>query len=277
MDIRVVLAVAPLVLLAACSSSNSSSSKLSTGVVTAKAGELKLSGSSDDAKKAAQFLIDKKLVQKSNDGKLVLAAANFNGSSTGNSGYDAGMNALKTGAISNPVFSGVKGYYGDTSDVFLRDPAAAGFEYQTFGQVFDQRGSLGYVSVGHTYSPADTANITATYKGGAMGTFDGASEVISDMTAKLNWGASAKTLEVTTSNSHISTNNIANTRYTPISKDTRFDFTETMTWNAAESQFKNNNATGRLYGKNEASEVGGTIDKVIDGKTYLGAYGGVKQ
>ncbi len=275
MNIRVVLAVAPLMLLTACSL-DLTSNKSSTGLVSTTSSELKLSGH-EDAKKAAQFLIDKKLVQKSNDGKLVLATANFNGSSTGNSGYDAGMNALKTGAISNPVFSGVKGYYSDTSDVYLRDPAAAGFEYQTFGQVFDQYGSVGYVSVGSVYSPADTANITATYKGGAMGTFDGTSEVISDMTATLNWGANAKTLEVTTSNSHISTNNITNGNYTPISRDTRFDFTETMTWNSTEGQFKNDNATGRLYGQNEASEVGGTIDKMIDGKAYLGAYGGVKQ
>lgn len=272
------LAITPLVLLAACSSSNSSSNKVSSAVVGANLSELKLYGH-EDAQKTAQFLTDNKLVQKGSDGKLVLAAADFEASSTGDLDfvYDAGMNALKTGAISNQVFSGVKGYFGDAGQVYLRDPAAAGFEYQTFGQVFNGPNSLGYVSVGTAYNPADTANITATYKGGAMGTFDGASEVVSDMTATLNWGADAKTLEVTTSNSHISANNIINPGYVPVVKDARFDFTETMTWNAAEGQFKNDNATGRLYGQNEASEVGGTIDKVIDGKAYLGAYGGVKQ
>lgn len=209
--------------------------------------------------------------------QIVLKPAIFNGSSTGESGYDAGMNALKNGQIKNKVFSGVKGLAGsDNTVIFLRDPAAAGFKYQSFGQVFDMSGSAGYVSVGKIFTPADTATVQATYKGGAMGTYDGASEVVSDMTAKLNWGATVKTLDVEMTNSQISRNNIVQGNYVPVTKDARFDMKETLTWDSEQKIFENDIAVGNLYGDN-AAEVGGTFYKEIEGKVYQGAFGGVKQ
>ncbi|STY90439.1 hypothetical protein [Moraxella bovis] len=230
------------------------------------------------AAQSAKLLSEQNKVSTDADGKLVLADADFNGSSQGQSGYDAGMNANKDGSLDNPALSAVKGYVDNTTGqaVYLRDPAVAGFSYQTFGQVFDgSNQSQGYVSVGQSTSLADTATVKATYQGVAMGTYDKRSEVVSDMSAELNWGANAKTLSVTTTNSHIANANSLK-GYTGISKDARFDFTENMTWDSTKKAFASSDALGCTYGAN-AEEIGGTFSKTIDGKAYEGAFGGTKQ
>lgn len=224
-----------------------------------------------------QFLSAKNVVQKTADGKLLLSPAEWSGSSNGNSGYDAGMNGLKTGAITNQVFAGKSGYFDGGLQAYLIDPKAAGFEHQTFGQVFDGMTSKGYVSVGTTFTPSDTANINATYKGGAMGTFDGKSEVVSDLTAHLKWGAE-KSLQIVTSNSKISANNIETGDYTPLANDSRFNINQTLQWDKNQGKFTNaNGSAGYLYGVTEVSEVGGTINQTIDGKAYQGGFGAKKQ
>lgn len=223
-----------------------------------------------------QFLSAKNVVQKTADGKLLLSPAEWSGSSKGQSGYDAGMNGLKTGAITNQVFAGKSGYFDDGLQAYLIDPKTAGFEHQTFGQVFDGMTSKGYVSVGTTFTPSDTANINATYKGGAMGTFDGKSEVVSDLTAHLKWGTE-KSLQIVTSNSKISANNIGN-GYTPLANDSRFNINQTLQWDKNQGKFTNaNGSAGYLYGVTEVSEVGGTINQTIDGKAYQGGFGAKKQ
>lgn len=270
-----VVSIFGALLLTACSNNNHKSvvskpTALVEGTVSEKP---TISGSTDGAITNATS----ENISFDSKNQIVLKPAFFNGSSTGDSGYDAGMNTLKNGQIKNKVFSGVKGLAGsDNTVIFLRDPAAAGFKYQSFGQVFDTSGYAGYVSVGKIFTPADTATVQATYKGGAMGTYDGASEVVSDMTAKLNWGATAKTLDVEMTNSHISTDNITRSEYVPVTKDARFDMKETLTWNSADKMFKNDTVKGSLYGDN-AAEVGGTFSKEIEGKVYQGAFGGVKQ
>lgn len=116
------------------------------------------------------------------NGKLQLGQPDFQGSSDGQSGYDAGMSAYKQGHIDNAAFSKVRG--DDSPDgaisVYLRDPAATGWQHQTFGQIIDNRHyqSAGYVNVGHVMTPDKDANIKADYRGIAMGTLGNHSEVI---------------------------------------------------------------------------------------------------
>lgn len=277
-----VMALTAVVGLTACSSNSSYPVKKPTTTPTISGavnyGSGAVHATNAQAAENAKWLTEQNKVSTDADGKLVLASADFNGSSQGDSGYDAGMNANKDGSLNKPALSAVKGYEGANNAVYLRDPAVAGFSYQTFGQVFDGSGqSQGYVSVGQSTSLADTATVNATYQGVAMGTYDKRSEVVSDMTAKLNWGANAKTLSVTTTNSHIATDNIMNAKgYTGISKDARFDFTENMTWDSNKKAFASKDALGYTYGAN-AEEIGGTFSKNIGGKAYEGAFGGTKQ
>lgn len=263
-------------ILSACSSSNKDTKPITATTSTIAQGTAAATASvnaTHTAAAAATAALNGK-VGKASNGTLQLANPIWTGSYQGDSGYDAGMNGLKTGAISNRVFSGKKAYESSSSVIYLQDPDAAGFKYQTFGQVFDRSGSKGYASTGIVYTPTDTATINATYKGGAMGTF-GNSEVISDMTANLSWTAGTKTLAVTTSNSKIATDNMVQ-GYNGLTNDNRFNFTENMTWNG--SQFTNSNGSqGFLYGATDAAEVGGTLNRTIDGRSYQAGFGGVKQ
>ena len=225
-----------------------------------------------------EFLAKRVSTQK--DGQLVLGKADFNGSSSGQSGYDAGMNAYKDGSIDNKAFSAVKGY--DSADektsVYLRDPAVTGWQYQTFGQVIDNQNheSKGYISIGKAYTPADTATINATYQGIAMGTYDQSSEVIGTMSADLKFGANQKTLDVTVSDSKIALNNATASGYTGIKDDARFNFQDQMTWDSNKKAFESNTAQAHLFGK-DAAEVGGIFERTVDGKAFQGAFGGKKQ
>ena len=207
------------------------------------------------------------------DGKLSLKEADFNGSATGRSGYDAGMNAIKNGKNVNPAFAAVKGYdnHDGSVSVYLRDPSAAGWEYQTFGQVIDNTTgkSAGFVNIGQVYTPADAAEINASYHGVAMGVHNGTSEVIANMHADLAWGAAGKILEVRVTDSMKSPNNIGN-RYNPIVAASELDFSDQLTWDG--SKFSSNTAQAHLYG--EAKEMGGTFSREVNGATYQGGFAG---
>ncbi|MDO5091007.1 MAG: transferrin-binding protein-like solute binding protein [Cardiobacteriaceae bacterium] len=208
------------------------------------------------------------------DGKLSLGTPDFNGSSHGDPGTDAGMNALKDGEAGvNPAFGGVSGYYGQETAIFLRSLSATKWSYQTFGQVAGHGGSLGYASIGKPFIPDDNATLKASYQGIAMGTYDNTSEVISDMKAELDW--SNKTLSIQIDNSKIAPNSAA-IAYQGIQNDARFDFNETLNWSSTNQRFESATTHGHLYGA-DAAEVGGTWGKTVDGKVYNGAFGGKKQ
>lgn len=265
-------------MLSACSSSNKDTKPVTTTTPTIAQGTAAATASvnaTHTAAAAATAALNGK-VGKASNGTLQLAnpVGSLSHKEDLTHVYDAGMNGLKTGAISNRVFSGKKIYEGSSSVIYLQDPDAAGFKYQTFGQVFDHSGSKGYASTGIVYTPTDTTTINATYKGGAMGTF-GNSEVISDMTANLSWTAGTKTLAVTTSNSKIATDNMVQD-YNGLTNDNRFNFTESMAWDG--KKFTNSNGSqGFLYGATDAAEVGGTLNRTIDGRNYQAGFGGVKQ
>lgn len=256
---------ASMVLLVACGGTDNST-------IVNTAGIKKLGPDS------ANFITQKVSVQK--DGKIVLSPADFNGSSSGISGYDAGMNAVKNGDITNNAWSAVKGYNSadDKYSVYLRDPSVAGFSYQTFGQVInnDNRQSEGYVSIGNVYVPNAGEKIDATYKGIAMGTYDNASEVIADMMAKVSLDGSTGSMNIATTNSYIAQNNATEHRYSGISADDSFDFTDQLTWNKDEHLFKSDTAKAYLYGA-KATEIGGTFERTKDGKSFVGGFGAVKQ
>lgn len=192
--------------------------------------------------------------------------------------FDAGLNGLKNGEITNKVFSGLKVYTRPNAQAYLIDPAAAGFQYQTFGQIFGDNNRLqSHVTLGITYIPKDNEVINATYKGGAIGIYDNRSQVVSDMDAALKWNTNEKSLTVTLSNSKISTDNAINNAYTALKPDSRFNIKTTMDWNEKYAEFLGWNGSARMYGANDASEIGGVIDKTIDGKDYRAAFGGVKK
>ncbi len=207
--------------------------------------------------------------------ELQLDKADWTGSSTGESGYDAGMNAVKNGESVSKQFGGVKGYFSEKSAVYLRDPAVTGWKYQTFGQVITkQGGSAGYVNVGKPYTPTESETIKANYQGIAMGTLNKESEVIANMTAELAWGTDNKELMVNVTDSKIATQNAVN-GYNGLSNAEKLDFSEKMQWNAKEKMFKGSTTQAHLYGK--AKEMGGTFNQTIDGKKYQGAFAGSQQ
>lgn len=223
-------------------------------------------------------------VTSSDDGRIVLKDFSHNAKVDGFNTYDIGINAAKDDA-DKKAFSAVKTYYGRTgSSVYLRDPAAAGFKYQTFGQVFiDPRTSspqsLGFISVGQGYIIDPTLTFDAEYKGIAMGVYDGKTQTISDVQGKLKWGTdrTGRTLEIEVMNTKQSKNNIADLRYNPIvDAPQSFNFKDTLTWNGR--GFANNSGTtAHLYGP-KAEEIGGTFMKQrADGSVYEGAFGATKQ
>lgn len=213
-------------------------------------------------------------------GKLTLAQPDFQGSSSGDAGYDAGMNAVKNKVSGvSPKFSAVKGYDspdGKTS-VYLRDPAATGFEYQAFGQAIDNNTgkSAGYVVVGKPVAIADHATINATYTGIAMGTYNKESEVIADMKGTLAWGANGKTLTIDTTNSKIAAQNASANQYTDIKDATQFNFNDKLTWSAQNQRFESKTAQAHTYGK-DAAEIGGTFSREVKGKAFVGGFGAKK-
>lgn len=214
------------------------------------------------------------------DGKLQMGRGDYELNLTNLRGYDAGLHALKNGVSGvSPLFGGVKGFVkqgtNPRSAVYFRDTAVTGWSYQTFGQFFVGNNDAAYLSIGQTFTPEDTAAIKATYQGIAMGTHDNKSEVIANMTADLDWSGAQKTLALKVYGSKIAENN-ADTGYTGIKDDARFDFNDTLNWNGANQRFESATTHGHLYGA-DAAEVGGTWGKTVDGKVYNGAFGGKKQ
>lgn len=241
-------------------------------------------------------------------GKLILESPSHNGVVAGFNTFDIGLNAFKN-KEGKKEFSAIKAYLsssGDGAVIHLRDPAAAGFQYQTFGQVFNRNGEYeGSISVGQGYSMDPTLTFKATYKGIAMGVYEDRTQTMSDMTAELNWGTDGhRNLVVSLSNTKQSKDNIAKLEYTKIadvsekskpiidknkqafnfinntsfnSPDNKtFNFTETLTWNGSGFASDDDKVTARLYGP-KAEEIGGTFDLLIDGdpeQPYQGAFGG---
>ncbi len=222
------------------------------------------------------FLTDKMSVDDRN--RLQLANADWIGSTDADPGFDAGMNALKNGKNVAKQFRIVRGYTrkdGKVS-VYLRDPAVAGWKYQTFGQVInnDNKRSKGYVTIGKAYTPTKSDTITATYKGVAMGTLNLQSEVIANMTATLNWAAGTGNLSVKVTDSKIAKNNISSGWYNKLQDAAYLDFSEKMPWNADQKVFEGQYSQARLYGNKQAREVNGTFDRGYKGQVYQGAFAG---
>lgn len=237
-------------------------------------------------------------------GKLILSNATETFSYQDNPLFDGGMNALKNNVQGiNPAFGKVQLFDDPAKGVaiFLRDPATAGFQYQTFGQVFDlnaadkegifQTAAIGFVSIGNKFIPADNAVLEGEYKGIAMGSVANHtptrlahSEVIADMTASLKFNATEKFVNLNIYNSRFADDNLFNGAYTALEDFSDHDFNETLQWSDEQKAFISDNARAYLYGP-EAQEIGGTYIKYYQKHTntpapdrfYRGAFGGVKQ
>lgn len=237
-------------------------------------------------------------------GKLILSNATETFSYQDNPLFDGGMNALKNNVQGiNPAFGKVQLFEDQEKGVaiFLRDPATAGFQYQTFGQVFDlnaddkegifKTAAIGFVSIGNKFIPADNAVLEGEYKGIAMGNVTNNlptrlahSEVIADMTASLKFNATEKVVNLNIYNSRFADDNLYNNAYTVLEDFSDHDFSETLQWSDAQKAFIGDNARAYLYGP-EAQEIGGTYMRYYQKRTdtpapdrfYRGAFGGVKQ
>lgn len=202
--------------------------------------------------------------------------------------HDAAMLALKnnaSGTVSNlSKLGGTAAYSLDTAGdnvVYLRDPAKTGQEYSRIGFTINTNGAgeQAYVAGGTVFVPDDNTSVQAQYSGALLGMYEQKSEVVADFAATLNWGAAAKTLDVTVSNAHIATDNITLDKYVPLQADPRFDFKETLNWDGAAKTFTGGGVKANLYGSQAAGarEVAGTFDREVGGQQYDGAFFGIKQ
>lgn len=166
---------------------------------------------------------------------------------------------------------GIKAYEQEGASVaYLLDPAMFGFEYQTFGPIYNNgadaknRALAGYLSHGTRYILEDSKEFGANYYGYAIGNYDG-KDTNSQLKATLNWGTE-KSLTIETMNSQVSNGQKLN-------PNDKLDFTQTLNWDKNESKFKSKEGSqGFLYG-DAAQEVGGTFRHMSDDKKYEGGFG----
>lgn len=174
--------------------------------------------------------------------------------------------------------------------VYLIDPATEGFKYQTYGQVFSGENSVGFTSIGVPFYLKEDQQVTASYSGRAIGSYQGES-VSSNMTATLNWGTEAKTLDLKINNSKVFKAPEDDRAVGQLQANEQLNFDAKLHWKADEKQggrfeyLGNNNndsVSANLYGAGGA-EVGGLFKKTITGtenssgsNIFEGAFGGTK-
>lgn len=166
--------------------------------------------------------------------------------------------------------------------IYLLDPAAAGFKRQTYGRVVSATGeNQGFISVGTIFQLNDKpdAPITATYQGRADANYNDA-ELTGKMKATLNWGATDKderSLEI----------DISDMATKSGQADPKFDIKQKLPWTKAfnssdkvpqrfEYQQNGELIRANLYGQ-YGDEVGGVFKKEIEGESYQGGFGGIRQ
>lgn len=218
---------------------------------------------------------------------------------TGRLAYDAGkLNAAGGPAYDLPDFiaanpltgvpipaavgalGGVKRYDLDGGNVlYLRDPASTHLQYSGLGRLADS-GDLNrpdYVSFGTEYRP--TANVQAQYVGAVTGTY-GSREMFADLRGELDWNSAApnaSTLHIRVENPYAATNdNITDGQVNGWQQAANLAFDTKLQWD--NNRFADQNGTAaRIYGKNDAAEIGGTFKRDVGGTDFQGAFFGLKQ
>ncbi|MDO5091685.1 MAG: CAP domain-containing protein, partial [Cardiobacteriaceae bacterium] len=157
--------------------------------------------------------------------------------------------------------------------LLLRPHRAAGWSYQTFGEIIDNGGiPEAYLNLGKPFLPEAAATLHASYRGHAIGDLGQHSRVIADVNAELDYSANRKTLSLKLHNSQRAERDLERGQSQPFAADSRLDFQDTLHWNPQRGQFESASGHAQLYGAN-AAELGGQYQRNINHETYRGAYG----
>lgn len=152
----------------------------------------------------------------------------------------------------------------------LLPPRNHGWSYQTFGAISDNSGvPEAYFNVGKPFVPGDGAELHANYRGTAIGDLGQHDRVNADVSARLDYGQSSKTLSLNIHNATRSSLNANNA-----TRDARLDFSDTLNWNGNTGRFESETGNARLYGGGE--ELGGQFSRAVGNEAYRGAYGAKK-
>ncbi len=221
----------------------------------------------------------------------------------------ADLNTLNTSRVDGYIVqdAGIKsgdadkaGIYTNTNNEYIwRDPAVAGWNYQTFGRLTQPnatRAQNGFQSIGLVTTQAQLpTNGKATYNGYSIGMYQTDSkvyDVTSDVRVDVNFAKRKVDFASTNPKKYEREyTNASSPAYTL--KDgvaaPSLTLTASATFNAGESKFsatdltaplhpelKNPKKGGRLDGRfygDKAAEVGGTFGLGGGGKTYIGGFG----
>lgn len=154
----------------------------------------------------------------------------------------------------------------------LLPPRNHGWSYQTFGAISDNSGvPEAYLNVGKPFVPGDGAELHANYRGTAIGDLGQHDRVNADVSARLDYGQSSKTLSL---NIHNATRSSLNVTSNNATRDARLDFSDTLNWNGNTGRFESETGNARLYGGGE--ELGGQFSRAVGNEAYRGAYGAKK-
>ena len=148
----------------------------------------------------------------------------------------------------------------------LLPPRNHGWSYQTFGAISDNSGvPEAYLNVGKPFVPGDGAELHANYRGTAIGDLGQHDRVNADVSARLDYGQSSKTLSLNIHNATRSSLNANNA-----TRDARLDFSDTLNWNGKAQRFERETGNARLYRRGEA--LRGQFTRAIGKQAYRGAY-----
>ena len=158
---------------------------------------------------------------------------------------------------------------GNEHTLILRPYQAAGWSYQTFGEVASTTGGVpeAYLNIGKPYIPADNVTLRAEYRGNAIGDLAQERRTYADVTALVDYSNTNKTLSISFTNSQSSELDGSNLR-----QDNRLNFNDTLHWDNTAQRFQSNSGKAHLYGPN-GEELGGQFNRSINQEAYRGAYG----
>ena len=150
--------------------------------------------------------------------------------------------------------------------VRLEEPSSQGWKQQTVGVIRDADGrALGYLNLGRIFTPAADSAFKATYRGQALGDWQGR-DARAEVLAEVDFTGSEKNMALRLYNSQLGGQ-----------RQSALDFSDGLRWNGAAKRFEG--AAGnfaQFYGP-AAEELGGQFKRAIDSHSYQGAYGAVKQ
>lgn len=184
--------------------------------------------------------------------------------------HDSAIDAFNKGYVQHPAFSQAIIYRYGQFNITLRDPKKAGWAYQTFGEITDQRYlPVAYVNVGMRTETNKITQLKAHYNGVMQGNYARNMPVLAQFDADVDFTGRNKTMNIVISDAKIQ--NAAG----EFLDDAQFNFRDTLKWVANERQFVSKTAHAALYG-GSGEEVGGQFSRMVNQKPYQGAFAGKK-